>query len=644
MSIRSKSLVSVVALGACSMVGIVGLLAVGCAGNDDVTEQDGAAQTGALSLPLTAVGGSGAVYRLRQGVFSATQLSTGSATLLSTEQDPLASTLEASLPNGDYVVALQNGWTLEKAVGNTVSVVAATLISPAVQTVTISANGQSALSFQFDTSGEVVQFGQGQLIIDIGVNESGSGGSGGAGGSGGNGGGAGSGGGSSGPVSFNALIESNPQALQNISLRGALQSALNNAGSFVGADAAYRAITESYGASFESQDPSAVHCDSSSSQFGGPGLNGFPLQCSRLERLQRDNLDTWFPTAAVNRLDLAPADGSDCGQQRLVFGNNAFIGNGRMLMILEARVPNPSPGCGIDACLPVAEFWAAVDAEPSPVQRGNMLVNAFLGSGIGNGFGPFINASQLGPNGGQIRTNNFNDSPWTLREFHFAPGPSGLPRPAPVGDAPNGQLWNDFSPFTQGSVCRNAFASALSGLLTDNLAEMSFVVPEACEDAESRNDFSQDYVSQLNAGSGAFMNLLNAQLSGTGLSAQDIANRARFAGSCIGCHQESGGSFLGRGVFAPFQSDFVHVNERILNPCDNGIGNCFALSDTLRNQFLPHRQQVMNDFLATSSGCSSAPFAAAAAGPVGGLAAPAPALPSGPVRTLGGQLVGVHSH
>ena len=624
------------------MLGLVPFFAVGCAGNDGTTAKDSVAETGALRLPLTAVGASGAVYRLRQGVFSATRLSTGAATLLSTEQDPLASTLETSLQNGDYIVALQNGWVLERAIGNTVSTVAATLLSPAVQTVTIAANGQALLSFQLDTSGEVVEFGQGQLVIDIGVHESdGGGGAGGTGGTGGNG------GGNDGPVSFDALIESNPQALQNITLRSALASALINAGSQVTAESAYRALIESYAAGFEAQDPNALHCDSSSSQFGGPGLNGYPLQCGRLERLQRDNLDAWFPTAAVNRLDLAATDGSHCGQQRLIFGNDAFIGNGRMLMILEAQVPNPSPGCGVDACLPVAEFWAAVDAEQSPIVRGNMLVDAFFGAGIGSGFGPFINANQLGPNGGQIRTNNFNDSPWTLREFHFNPGPIGLPRPAPVGDAPNGQLWNDFSPFNAGPLCRSAFTGALSGLLTDNLAEMSFVVPEVCKDAESRNDFSQDYVSQLNAGSGAFANLLNGQLAGTGLSAQDIAARARFAGSCIGCHQESSGAGLGRGVSAPFQLDFVHVSERTLVPCDNGIGNCFAISSALRDEFLPHRQEVMNDFLATSPGCSGAPVAAAL--PAAGLGAPALGAPPlavtpGSARTLGGQLTSAHAH
>src|SRR5688572_20506489 len=107
MSIRSRSLVSIVAMRACSSLCVVPLLALGCAGSDNTADQGSVAQTGALSLPLTAVGASGAVYRLRQGVFSVTEIATGTSTLLSTEQDPLASTLEASLPSGDYFVALQ---------------------------------------------------------------------------------------------------------------------------------------------------------------------------------------------------------------------------------------------------------------------------------------------------------------------------------------------------------------------------------------------------------------------------------------------------------------------------------------------------------------------------------------------------------
>jgi len=127
---------------------------------------------------------------------------------------------------------------------------------------------------------------------------------------------------------------------------------------------------------FLGQDPTASHCDDQGAElFGGPGLNGYPLQCGRLESQQFNNLDTWFPIAAVNRLDLAATDGSNCGQQRLVFANNQLIGNGRMLMIIEAQVPNPNPACGVDACLPVAELWASVGATSDLSQA---LRNEFL--------------------------------------------------------------------------------------------------------------------------------------------------------------------------------------------------------------------------------------------------------------------------
>ena len=483
-----------------------------------------------------------------------------------------------------------------------------------MQNVQVLVDGESTLVFAFETDGQVLELGDGRLVIDIAVSETASSGG------------------------FGSVIQTNPAALGTFSLRNTLEAALQNAGRLVSADSAYHAIVDSYATAADGRDPAASHCDDQSAEVGGPGLNGFPLQCGRLESLQFDNLDAWFPIAAVNRLDLAPADGSSCGQQRLIFANGEPIGNARMLLIVEAQIDNPNPACGVDACRPIAELWTSVAGEPDPFVRAGMLQDAFLGAGIGSGFGPFIHADRLGPNGGQIRTNNFNDAPWTLREFHFEPGPFGIPRPRPVGDSPNGALWDDTAPAAAGAPCRSAFLSALDGLLTDNLSTMSFVVPEPCKDAESRNDFSQDYAFHLQQGSGAFQGQLAAELVGTGLSPEDIAARARFAGSCMGCHQESSGTFLGNGVSAPFQFDFVHVNERITVPCDDGSGGCFAISEALRDEFLPHRRRVVSDVLASSGGCASeggVPLAASALTPLSG---------SGPVKTLGGQIAAPHAH
>jgi hypothetical protein len=211
------------------------------------------------------------------------------------------------------------------------------------------------------------------------------------------------------------------------------------------------------------------------------------------------------------------------------------------------------------------------------------------------GFGPFYTAENLTVGSGQIRTNTFDTSPWTLREFKLAlDGDSISAVPFPVAESPNGRLWNDNDPMPQGELCRESFLNAADGLLTSDVTQMSFIVDGACKDAESRNDGSQNYSAQLSDG---FRELLDAKLSDTGLRADDIANRAQFAGSCMGCHQEASGKPLGNGIFAPFSDDFPQVSE-FPQACTGGeAGQCFPTSRALRSVFLPGRMQVMSNLL-----------------------------------------------
>ena len=483
-----------------------------------------------------------------------------------------------------------------------------------------------------------VELGAGRLIIDIEVDENGGG-----------------------VIDDPRLtVMENAREALPFSLEETLGTALVNAGSSLDVATAYHAIIDSYATASDGRDPSAIHCDDEQTA-GAPSLNGFELQCGRLEALQFDNLGAWFATAAVNRLDLAPADGATCGQQRLVFANSSPIGNGRMLMILESEVPNPAPECGVAACAPIARFWSELALVADPVERGERLRRAFL---VGDpeleaaGFAPFVNAAQLGPNGGQIRTNNFNDSPWTLREFHF-PSIDEPPAPVPVAEAPNGALWNDTVDSPAGAACRDSFVRAAElGLLGAEPAAMSFPVDQACKDSESRNDFSQDYAGQLLSGSGELVARLDAIAAPFGLSAEDVAARARFAGSCIGCHSEASGSFLGGGLNAPFQFDFVHISEFGAEPCGNG-GSCFGISEGLRTVFLPARARVTRTLL-EGPGCGDPtpvidPLpvggSAGAAGDVADAGAPGRAnplraaqAPAGVRFTLGGHVVGAHAH
>jgi len=501
---------------------------------------------------------------------------------LFSENDPLASTLEATIPIGEYQITLFDGWVLEKVVDGEAVSVEARLVGSSFQTFSIAANEETVVSYRFETNGEVIEFGQGRLIIRIEVEERES----------------------LGENARRGAIETSLGALTGFSLRDTLTTALENSGaaaSGVTALDAYHAIVDSYSTAELGRDPDAAHCDDELTA-GQPSLNGFPLACPRQEAQQFANLDAWFPLAVVNRLDLAPADGANCGQQRMIFANNSPIGNGRMFIIMEAQVPNPNPECGVDACRPIAEFWSSLTEIDDPAQRGQMLAAAFLETGVGP-FAPFMNSEHLGPDGGQVRTNNFNDFQWTLREFHFQSAPDVLPLPQPVAEAPNGELWNDLSSLPQGEACRESFIQAMGGLLGDNLSAMSFPVAQECKDAESPNDFfRQDYASHLGGGSGEFVDQMQQALAGTGLSAFDIAARARFAGSCMGCHQEASGSFLGGGLSAPFQGDFVHVSEFAIEDCGDGTA-CFGLSNALRDVFLPHRLDVQARLLAAPSSC-----------------------------------------
>ena len=392
-----------------------------------------------------------------------------------------------------------------------------------------------------------------------------------------------------------SVIESNVDAMSFLSLRSVFDAMALNDGFETDGETIYKQIIDSYATADQGQMADAIHCGDETTN-GQPSLNGYPIDCNRQERFQFDNLDLWNPTAFVNRFDLAPESGAHCGQQRMVFASNA---QNRMFFIVEAQIPNPRPDLGLEGCAPLANFWAEQTQIEDPVSRGLRLTNAFLSGDeelLAQGFGPFVKASNYTVGTGQIRTNNFDTGLWTLREFKLATDSGDVKAiPFPTAEAPHGALWNDNVSLSNGELCREAFLTSLQGVLIDEPSAMAFVVPQECKDAESRNTFEQDYASQMSGGSGQLIDQIDQIVAGTGLSAFDIANRASFAGSCIGCHSETNGRDLGRGVNAPSSLDFVHVGE-FTETCADNVSSCFATSSALKSTFLPHRIDVLGRF------------------------------------------------
>jgi hypothetical protein len=454
--------------------------------------------------------------------------------------------------------------------------VEAQLLSDAVQFFSIFGGDEQFVSYQFRVGEEIIDFNRGRVRIGIGVIDD---------------------------VQCQpppevidpkrVLMETNVDALSNISLFQVLQALATNDGQNADPNLLFQQVYDSYATADQAILPDAVHCGDETTD-GVPTLNGYPIECNRVERIHVDDLGGFFPTAFVNRLDLAPQNGAHCGQQRTIFASSSF---NRAFIILEAQIPNPEPDLGIQGCAPLAQFWLDQDAIDDPFLRGERLAEAFLNGSpklLEAGFGPFYTATNLTIGSGQIRTNQFDQDPWTLREFKLAlDGETLTVIPFPVAEAPNGALWNENVPLPQGPACRENFLVALDGLLTDDPNEMSFIVDNACKDAESRNDFSQAYANQLSEG---FREQLLERLQGTGLSPENLAQRAHFAGSCIGCHEEANGSFLGNDVFAPFSGGFTHVSE-FPTSCDNEVGTCFSVSSAVNNTFLPSRLQTMGQLL-----------------------------------------------
>jgi hypothetical protein len=462
------------------------------------------------------------------------------------------------------------------------TIVDAQLVNDAVQFFFLSGGDEAFVNYQFKVGGEIIDFTKGKVHIGITVDDS-----------------------EACQVPSDVtkpervLLETNVDAVGGVALASVFKALATNGGRNGDGNLLYQQLFDSYATADQALLPGAIHCGDETTN-GVPTLNGFPIDCNRAEAQHVNDMNNFFATAFVNRFDLAPANGAHCGQQRMIFANNS---RGRTFMILEAQIPNPQPDLGIEGCRPLAQFWMDQNNEPDAKVRGQRLAQAFLQGGVKGltefGFGPFYTAENLTVGSGQIRTNQFDSKPWTLREFKLAlDGDSLSVIPFPTSESPNGQLWNETNPLPQGEACRQNFLGALNGVLTDDRSLMSFIVDGPCKDGESREDTSENYAREL-AKSPGFRSQLEEKLLSVGskLSPEDIANRARFSGSCIGCHNEASGSSLGNGVFAPFSTDFPQVLE-FSQACGNGeAGSCFVTSNGLNTVFLPGRLAVLSNFL-----------------------------------------------
>jgi hypothetical protein len=354
-----------------------------------------------------------------------------------------------------------------------------------------------------------------------------------------------------------------------------------------------------------------AHCDDQG------GFNEFPLVCPRPEGQEAASdpfsdptaARAYFPLALVNRFDLAPTSGAHCGEYRMVFARRSGISDGRQrnFIIFEAVLPNPRPEIGLEGCRPVQTFWQDLaQADRTPAERASAL-HGFYIDGL-TGFRPVVHIENYGAATrrvtGQIRTNQFLQPNWNLREFKLSrtcsAGTCTALRfvPVTVKTNPPALLFASTSSHAKKGAFDAFFPSVVSTLASGNVNTFSMGVPNELNAFESEaQGLVTDYGAAFGTDQNALRTAIQTELSalGSALTPDHIVARAQ-ALSCAGCHELSNGADLGGGMTFPRSLNFTHVREVKENGPE---GPRFVISPALSQTFLPHRRALLEEFLNT---------------------------------------------
>ncbi len=303
----------------------------------------------------------------------------------------------------------------------------------------------------------------------------------------------------------------------------------------------------------------------------------------------------FVPVALMNRFDLAPTSGADCGEYRVVYALTGAVDD-RAFIIFEARLPNPNPAAGLDGCAGVADFWARLSTVSDVAVRATRL-ERFYFTGItaeGLTFAPVVTAANYGlaANGtatgkGQIRTNFFADfREWHLREFKL-----GKPclrgescklsvKPVTVKTNPADELFRGTHANT--AAFEAAFLNQIGTLSRANPATLGMTTANSHNEFESSAQGPNVVYNSFTRAS--FRSQIQARITTPGLTVANILDRATTQ-TCGGCHQHSNSADLGNGARWPDSLGFVHVDEQR------------NLSPALTTVFLPRRAAVLKSFL-----------------------------------------------
>lgn len=331
-------------------------------------------------------------------------------------------------------------------------------------------------------------------------------------------------------------------------------------------------------------------------------VNGFPRRCpTPAGKLATDPFipDDFFPIGIANRFDQANA--TQCGQYRVLFANRQVTSQETFHVIFEAELPNPRPELGVEGCRPVAQFWADLSKIESPQGRRERLERFFF-DGV-EGFAPAIHADHFHRNQSGIRSVQLVMPDFFPGFFQWRVARENgtlVMKPDVLENAPSvGMI--DANKIDEKSVrFRQAFLASVKNLAIRDANRYfinipgEFLVPDQRASSEDRQ-FAMNVVyfqaAKTPAGQ-AFEQEIKAELqkAGSTLTPFDTIVRAETL-TCIGCHFL--GTPVGEGVEFPAAiENSQHVTEDGMERADK-----FAISPAMRDMFVPHRMQILKDFL-----------------------------------------------
>jgi hypothetical protein len=362
-------------------------------------------------------------------------------------------------------------------------------------------------------------------------------------------------------------------------------------------------------------DLTAPHCHGS--------LNGYPYACrpapaegaqASCDPFAAASACSYIPVGLFMRFDLAPEDGSHCGEYRVVFAKESGRfpdGNqDRSLLIFEATLRNSHLNQGIRGCQTFVRAWAELSEESDQDARREQL-EKFYFDGYKE-FDPVISYENFGDNplsAGQVRTNQFvqPDQPrvWNLREFKLQKDCSqGCKlRFVPVSDKVNpfGPLFDPASAHPNATSFQNSFLAQVARLSSANpnaIGMNSSDVFNSGQSLATSLSVETNYPANFGTEASPFRTAIQNQLTAIGstLTPDNIVARAQTT-ACAGCHRFSNNANLGGSITWPASLGFTHISERDADlETVSGVTR-FKISDALVNLLLPHRKQLVEDYL-----------------------------------------------